>query len=929
MPNNIAVAITADVSKFSSQLAVAKVNLADFAKAQRDAARAVAAGDESVFARTQLLKAGEAYTKAAATVSLYQRELKKLEPAAEGAVHGIGGIVREFAVLGREGVNGNFTRMAGSATILTQRLASLGTATLATYAGAAALGVGFLALAGTLTYVGYESYKTEKAVESVAEAFALTGRSSGNSVDAVRANVAALGDMADVSEKVAQALIEFDATHAQVNSRISTAANQLIPQFTKAFGEKGVDELNKFKTELSEVGAGTTEQAIKKFNELNNAMLGFKPAQVQMIEAMIESGDRIGATTEILAQFAAQGGANIVSVKDQIVKAQAELTRAQEDAAALKSEVSATFDAQSLTIIQHEAMVADDKVRQLTARVQNLKAIDAVPARGETMESAFANSHATLLSLKDSASRAREAIATLHREMEQRRAANPADKEVVDYYANQAKVDHDLAKREDPGEFKKPKTPKKIAGESELTKYENQLRETETRIRESTGNWSRSMVAEEEKFWRDKLAAATKGTKLYGSLQTKFDEAKANAERQKAEDARAITESDASTKLSVQKADITTRRDQTGNSFSESVDNMTAKTAIGAAEAKRDALKALANEEAADEVAAIQIKAAAYTGDVVRQREAANQIQVVQAQHFAQEAAIDRQYTSDHQREVEKRKELDKKAAADQARAWKEANAEILSAESKLVSDIFGGRKSLGQMLIQVASSTAQKEITADLEYLTEKRLLNIEAVASDQATAKAGLLVHLLSNQQKTASTIASTTAQSAASRAQLAAQQSAQIAASTASAASIMATSKAQVVMLAGLAGAGGVASMAAAPFPLDTTAPAFGAQMASAAMSMGSFAQGANILPNDMIAQVHAGERIIPKADNEKLIAMTERGAGVARGQGTKAGDTHIHYAPTVNGQMPFGDQLAAHEDNIIAMLSRAVRRGVRFT
>lgn len=64
---------------------------------------------------------------------------------------------------------------------------------------------------------------------------------------------------------------------------------------------------------------------------------------------------------------------------------------------------------------------------------------------------------------------------------------------------------------------------------------------------------------------------------------------------------------------------------------------------------------------------------------------------------------------------------------------------------------------------------------------------------------------------------------------------------------------------------AGAGGVASMAAAPWPLNMTAPAFGAAMAAAAMAYApaaSFAVGAWELPRDMVAQVHKGETIVPK-------------------------------------------------------------------
>jgi len=107
-------------------------------------------------------------------------------------------------------------------------------------------------------------------------------------------------------------------------------------------------------------------------------------------------------------------------------------------------------------------------------------------------------------------------------------------------------------------------------------------------------------------------------------------------------------------------------------------------------------------------------------------------------------------------------------------------------------------------------------------------------------------------------------------------------------------------------GKAGAGGVASMAAAPFPLNLTAPAFGASMAATAASMGSVAAfdvGAWNLSKDHLAVVHSGEMIIPSnmaggmrnlfgaAANNNLPtqpAANSNGAG---------GDNHFHYSPTI--------------------------------
>jgi len=65
--------------------------------------------------------------------------------------------------------------------------------------------------------------------------------------------------------------------------------------------------------------------------------------------------------------------------------------------------------------------------------------------------------------------------------------------------------------------------------------------------------------------------------------------------------------------------------------------------------------------------------------------------------------------------------------------------------------------------------------------------------------------------------------------------------------------------------LAGANGVASMALAPYPLDLTAPAFGASMMAAASSfafVGMFETGAWEVPKTGSAIVHQGEMIIPR-------------------------------------------------------------------
>lgn len=92
---------------------------------------------------------------------------------------------------------------------------------------------------------------------------------------------------------------------------------------------------------------------------------------------------------------------------------------------------------------------------------------------------------------------------------------------------------------------------------------------------------------------------------------------------------------------------------------------------------------------------------------------------------------------------------------------------------------------------------------------------------------------------------------------------------------------------------AGAGGVASMAAAPFPLNMGAPGFGAAMAAAAAAFGAvpqYAVGAWELPSDHLAQVHKGEMIIPRPFAEDLRANGSMGGGHTFNGPVIMGDLH---------------------------------------
>lgn len=98
---------------------------------------------------------------------------------------------------------------------------------------------------------------------------------------------------------------------------------------------------------------------------------------------------------------------------------------------------------------------------------------------------------------------------------------------------------------------------------------------------------------------------------------------------------------------------------------------------------------------------------------------------------------------------------------------------------------------------------------------------------------------------------------------------------------------------------AGAGGVASMAAAPFPLNLAAPAYGAAMAAAAMAftpMLAAEQGFNIPAGvNPIVQAHQREMILPATLSDTVRDMAQVYSETRGGDSGAGGPIVIHGAP----------------------------------
>jgi hypothetical protein len=119
---------------------------------------------------------------------------------------------------------------------------------------------------------------------------------------------------------------------------------------------------------------------------------------------------------------------------------------------------------------------------------------------------------------------------------------------------------------------------------------------------------------------------------------------------------------------------------------------------------------------------------------------------------------------------------------------------------------------------------------------------------------------------------------------------------------------------------AGAGGVASMAAAPFPLNLGAPAFGASMAALAMSFAPLASasGGFDIPAGLnpMTQLHAEEMVLPAA-----IANPLRDSLADGGMGGGQTSVTIHAMDSSS----FEQFLKANPAAFAAGMKAATRRG----
>jgi hypothetical protein len=248
---------------------------------------------------------------------------------------------------------------------------------------------------------------------------------------------------------------------------------------------------------------------------------------------------------------------------------------------------------------------------------------------------------------------------------------------------------------------------------------------------------------------------------------------------------------------------------------------------------------------------------------------------------------------AEYQRQIAANSEATAKEAT---RSWEDANREVIGSEDQFVQGIFHGRQKMGQLLEGLARDLVQKEIESDLNYWSERLLLDAEGHATEATGEKAGLLMRTMIGQQETAQTIGQATAQTNAEIAGVTTANAAKSAAQSQGMAQSVAMGSATIMNDASKAAASAYAAVADIPIvgPFLAPAAAGAAFAAVSAYDTLTSAEGGQyrVMDDGQLTELHRNEMVMPAGIADPMRDFFANFDGSVAGAGGAAPSTH-HY------------------------------------
>lgn len=840
--------------------------VAESAAAMTKSYEEIIAAQNRSMAQTSAMIAAENEAAAAAKATTASVEGQTAATAELGVVSA--GVARELGVLTGEAIRGNFARMEGSVVTLANRLGlmqAVFTPTGLAIGGVAAAIAGFTyeafkgaeqsdefnkSLINSGGYLGV----TEGQFNNLAQSIARGETTIGAAREALQdfANTGRLGGTE--LQTAGQAAVDFSALTGQSMDKAVAAILKLEGDPVKALlalnqqyhflTEAQLEHIQKLEDEGSKTEAAS--EAVKLFGDTEHQ---------RVTQADEDAGSLVRAWRAVKAAIsdagnAIQGIGRNKTIDDQIKETADEITRLQDAQKGGFAANGAWADGQNNSAeIQQLEAVKFLLEGQKAAAEYATKAKQDLQKVQDDGASASAEQEQLLKSMKGTDAYT-EAMTKELAVLKQIHDANPNSEQLkgitFDDQGNATGGDR-LAQIE--AFYHKKYDVKQKAAESEHKLDEEELAQEEA----EEGVSYDQRLKFELNFWQEKLDAAKAGSKEYAQAYREVQTLQKQLDEQSARQADAAAKAELKSKL-------------------DAIDQL--KTAYdGQAEVEKQQYQTQFDE-----------------GQI-----SANQLAQLEKDLVARKLAADIAY-------LQAKEDLDRQAGQsgiDQAN--KEATA-IEAAKQKAALDlakiddqqIRNSEKQWNQYGQQIAGSikTAFNGMLFQGETLKQGMASVGETMAEDfiQAAIEKPLERWISAEAMKLQATIATLTGQSTATNAQR-----------TADAAADAASSTASVARAAAVAGAQGTASFAAAPWPIDLGAPAFGVEMATVAASytVPSMAGGWDQIPHDTLAKIHEDEMVLP-AHFAGPLRDVIKNAGNGAQASAAGGDTHNWYITTMDGR-----------------------------
>ena len=801
--------------------------------------------------------------------------LKTAEEATSRLHFATAGAIQDYFRLGQAAASGDFAGMAGTLGSLASET-GLFDAALAVLGTEAAIATGGLALlVGFVGTVAYQEYQAQQESQKLADGFALTGRAAGESAQGVRSQIAFLSSASGVSKEAAESFLQYVAAHASIDPVLANETGQLLPRFIELFGKDGPEAAGK----LTETLSNLTEEGFKK---LDREMLGLPPAEYELVQGLIRTGHEAEAVNRILKDLSQATGDYIKTAGDRVYD---DLQKIAALHRVLETGQHAIIDGRIINVGDVQA-----KLREVQKDLDDVRAGE-VKANQKSADNKFNDTYDE--EKNRNLSEHDRLLQQLAKDQQQLNDAEKRGNVPNAVKAARASIQGDNQKIADLDKRQNEESLRNFVA-SEDAKVAATKSGSAARIATIQGE-----IAQAKSLHLDGTTAFSDLQKKLGEEQRAAGEAGARAGAKAVEDARHNAEELAQIHQAAELKHI-----ESENKTNESLLALGKETLD---QFKAQAIK-LENDRYKAELDGIHARENADKGNVAALAKDQEEERGLLQEHKDREIAIDQDY--------QRKKQQSDQDALQQFIKDRESELSIAitglqeqerthqTTKAKEIADEIDLTKAVRAQVLQQldAKITALKAENKDFEYYTKLREQFLRQSNQRLAQLDANLVEDEKEKWINLSQTIFSSVGgalKGMAFQGETAGQALKSVASDIGGAfidmgvkwlegwvetlifgqAQSTTTGIAEIGTAAAVAAANAIASTAAIPLIGPELAPAAGAAAYSEAIAYEgavAFDKGTNELPSDMLAIVHAGERIVPAADNRELTALVRQAA-----------------------------------------------------